>query len=135
MSRRLPAPQTRLDNAMNSTVYSNQAARVERFQSVAEGKRLHGRTLHAELIRQSEERTDDLGVLLGFAGTRRVDEASTRTNDAGSRRENVPLAFREPVEVNGGAPPLDVGIAAHRAQPGARGVDENQIERRTEGHR
>src|SRR5690348_14409904 len=107
MSTRLPAPHTRLDKAMNSTVYSNQTAGVERLEAVAEGERSQGVAVDAEAGVVSEECSDHLVVLLWLARAGGVHEPPARTHDSRRGSEDLTLPVGEAAKLAGRAPPLD----------------------------
>ena len=83
-----------------------------------------------EIRLRLEEAGDHLFVLLGLAGTGRIDESAARPHRSGRGGQDPELQRRDGVEVGCGAPPLDVGIAAQRAQPRAGRVDEDAVEDR-----
>ena len=76
----------------------------------------------------SKKSIDDHLVLVRLARTRGVDEPSSRFENAGCATEQGELTLGEACQFVFVPPPLDIGVASHRAQPRARGIHENSIE-------
>jgi len=74
-------------------------------------------------------------VLFRLARARRVHERSSRRDDFGRPIDERPLRAPQRLEVSRRAAPLEIRIAPHRAQPGARRIEQHAVEHRAERQR
>jgi hypothetical protein len=77
-----------------------------------------GDVTRRELRMRGQKRRDDRLVLFGQHAARRVDQPSTGLDQRRRRREDRRLFAASSADASG-LPPLEVGIAAQRAEPGA----------------
>ena len=81
------------------------------------------------LDRRARYRREDVARLGEVRRARGVDDHSARPDEFQRPRQEVALERHEGVEVVGASPPTRLGTTAQCAEPGARSVDEDAVER------
>src|SRR5262249_55164010 len=131
-------------------LFTPERYRVERFELIAEGQGAerapfveeipqgpmlfeHGRNYALEFGMCIQKGPDDLVVLVGLARAGRVHETSAGTDGRRQTFQHLPLCGGKWRKVRFSPPPADVRIAADRAEAGAGGVDEDEVEGRRKG--
>ena len=89
---------------------------------------LGGGIARGEIRMRGEKRGNDVVVFLGQHAARRVDEPAAGLHERRGVGEDRSLLLRELGDRGFGVPPFEIGIAAQRAESGARRVDQHAVE-------
>ena len=124
-----PLAEPRGEETVQSVALRPGAKEPIRIDEAADRLRQVGRYgIDSKVVVPVEKSGHDIVVLLPHHRASRVDEHTFRLDESGHRIEKLRLKGRKLRDVLRRSPPADLGMLAQRAEPRARGIDENRIE-------